>query len=103
MAAHEFTVEFEEQDGGPEAPLRERFAVVAARRLAALEDDGRAYPTAGDSFDFMDAFEGPYIWEMTDQQIADTPPTLIAAEVVSVDPASPTPDGPVRVVARVVF
>ena len=35
--AHEFTVEFEEQDGGPEPQLRERLGVVAAHRLAKLE------------------------------------------------------------------
>jgi len=100
--AHEFTVEFEEQDDGPEPGLRDRFGVVASRRLGALEKDGHAYPRPGDSFDFMDAFDGPYIWEMTDQQLEETPPTLIGAEVVSVDPAEPA-DGPVRVVARVVF
>ena len=100
--AHEFTVEFEEQDDGPEPALRERFGVVASRRLQRLEEDGKPYPQAGDAFDFMDAFEGPYIWEMTDAQLEATPPSLIGAEVVSVDPAAPA-DGPVRVVARVVF
>lgn len=101
--AHEFTVEFEEQDGGPEPELRERFAVVAARRFAKLEEEGGAYPAAGDSFDFLDAFEGPYVWEMTDQQFEETPPTSVYAEVVSVEPAEAAPDGPVRVVARVDF
>lgn len=101
MSAHEFIVTFEEQDGGPEPELRERFGVVASRRLNALEGEGRAYPVAGDAFDFMDAFEGPYIWEMTDEQFEATPPTAVEAEVVSVDPASPSADGPVQVVARV--
>lgn len=100
--AHEFTVEFEKQDDGPEPGLRERFGVVASRRLKVLEEDGNAYPKAGDSFDFMDAFDGPYIWEMTDAEFEATPPSLIGAEVVSVDPVEPA-DGPVRVVARVVF
>jgi hypothetical protein len=101
--AHEFTVEFEEQDGGPEAALRDRFAVVAARRLQRLEEDGEPYPVAGGSFDFLDAFEGPYVWEMTDEQFAETPPTSVAVEIVSVEPAAAAPDGPVRVVARVPF
>lgn len=101
--AHEFTVEFEEQDGGPEPALRERFAVVAAYRLVQLENEGRPYPVAGGAFDIMDAFEGPYVWEMTDAQFEATPPTLIDLEIVSVDPAEATPDGPVRVVARVSF
>lgn len=101
--AHEFTVEFEEQDDGPEPGLRERFAVVASRRLGKLEGNGNAYPKAGDAFDFMDAFDGPYVWEMTDAQLEATPPSLIGAEIVSVDPAEAAADGPVRVVARVVF
>jgi hypothetical protein len=101
--AHQFTVEFEEQDGGPEPALRERFAVVAARRFGVLEGDGQAYPAAGDSFDFLDAFEGPYVWEMTDQQFEETPPAAVEAEVVSVDPVSASGSGPVHVVARVVF
>jgi hypothetical protein len=101
--AHEFTVEFETQDDGPEPALRDRFGVVASRRLGKLEEDGTAYPKAGDAFDFMDAFEGPYVWEMTDAQFEATPPSLIGCEVVSVDPAEPAADGPVHVVARVVF
>ena len=100
--AHHFTVEFEDQDDGPDTALRERFGIVASRRLRVLEEDGRPYPRAGDDVDFMDAFEGPYIWDMTDAQLEATPPSLIGAEVVSVDPPEPA-DGPVRVVARVVF
>lgn len=45
--AHEFTVEFEEQEDGPEPGLRERFGIVASRRLGKLEEDGNAYPEAG--------------------------------------------------------
>ncbi len=101
--AHEFTVEFQEQDGGPEAALRERFSVVASRRLTKLEQDGAAYPQAGGEFDFMDAFEGPYVWEMTDAQFEETPPTLIGAQIVSVDPVEDAGDGPVKVVAIVPF
>ena len=101
--AHEFTVEFEEQDDGPEPALRERFAVAAARRFGVLEGEGNPYPKAGDGFDFMDAFEGPFVWEMTDEQFEATPPTLIGCEVVSVDPVEAAPDGPVTVTARVIF
>lgn len=101
--AHQFTVEFEEQEDGPEPALRERFAVAAAHRMAILEEDGNAYPKAGDDFDFMDAFEGPFVWEMTDEQFEATPPSLIGCEIVSVDPTEPAADGPVKVIARVVF
>ena len=101
--AHEFTVEFEEQDGGPEPQLRERLGVVAAHRLAKLEAAGGAYPAAGDAFDVLDAFEGPYVWEMTDEQLEATPPTQIDLEVVSVDPVQDAGSGPVAIVARVPF
>lgn len=101
--AHEFTVEFEEQDGGPEPALRERFGVAAAHRLVKLEATGRPYPQAGDVFDILDAFEGPYVWEMTAEQLEATPPTQIDIEVVSVDPVQDAGSGPVTVVARVPF
>ena len=101
--AHEFTVEFPEQDGGPEPELRERFSVVASRRLQKLEEEGRPYPKAGDEFDFMDAFEGPYVWDMTDAQFEETPPTSVGVEIVSVDPAEDAGGGPVTVVAIVPF
>jgi hypothetical protein len=100
---HEFTVEFEEQEDGPEPALRERFAVAASRRLGLLEKDGTPYPKAGGDFDIMDAFEGPYVWEMTDAQFEATPPSLIGCEIVSVDPVEAAADGPVMVVARIVF
>lgn len=101
--AHEFTVEFPEQEGGPEPALRERFGVCASRRLGLLEADGRPYPKAGEAFDVMDAFEGPYVWEMTDAQLEATPPSLIDVEVVSVEPEVDAGSGPVRIVARVLF
>ena len=101
--AHEFTVEFEAQDGGPKPELRERFGVVASRRLTARAKEGGAYPAAGDGFDFLDAFEGPYVWEMTPEQFEATPPSSVNASVVSVDPAADAGDGPVRVIARVEF
>ena len=101
--AHEFTVEFEEQEDGPEPELRERFAVAAARRLTSLEKDGRPYPAAGDSFDFLYVFDGPYVWEMTDEQVEATPPGSVEVEVVSVDPPEDAGSGPVHVVALVPF
>ena len=51
----------------------------------------------------MDAFEGPYVWEMTDAQFEETPPTLIGVQVVSVDPVQDAGAGPVTVVAIVPF
>jgi hypothetical protein len=40
---------------------------------------------------------------MTDAQLEATPPTLIGAQVVSVDPVQDAGGGPVKVVARVEF
>lgn len=100
---HTFQVEVAEQEGGPEPELRERFSVCASRRLGKLEATGRPYPKPGDTFDILDAFGGPYVWEMTDEQLAATPPTQVDLEVVSVEPEADAGDGPVRVTARVMF
>jgi len=51
----------------------------------------------------MDAFEGPYVWEMTDAQFEASLATLVGVEVVSVDPAQDAGAGPVRIVAVVPF
>lgn len=103
MSAYEYTVDVAAEDGGPEPELRERFATVIAYRLGQLEDQGGAYPKAGDAFDFMDAFEGKFVWEMTDAEFEATPPTLVDVEVVAVDPVEPAGSGPVAVSVRIPF
>lgn len=103
MSAHEYTVELPPEDGGPEPELRERFATVIAYRLGQLEEQKGVYPKAGDAFDFMDAFEGKFIWEMTDDDLEATPPSLVDFEVVEVDPVEPAGSGKVAVTARIPF
>jgi hypothetical protein len=103
MPAYEYTVDVLAEDGGPEPALRERFATVIAHRFQRLEDQKGVYPKAGDAFDFMDAFEGKFIWEMSDAELADTPPTLVDFEVLSVDPAEAAGSGPVAVAVRIPF
>lgn len=103
MSAYEYTVQVLAEDGGPEPELRERFATVIARRFQKLEDQKGVYPKAGDAFDFMDAFEGKFIWEMTDDDLEATPPSLVDFEVVEVDPVEPAGSGPVAVTVRIPF
>lgn len=51
----------------------------------------------------MDAFEGPYVWEMSDAEFEATPPTLVDVEVIEVDPAEPAGSGTVTVAVRIPF
>lgn len=99
--AHEFTVEFEEQQDGPGPELRARWVICAGRRLGKLEATGRAYPQPGDVFDILDAFEGPFVWEMTPEQLEATPPTQVDLEVVGVEPTQDAGSGPVTVRVKV--
>jgi hypothetical protein len=101
--SYEYTVEVLAEDGGPEPELRERFATIIARRLGKLEEQQGTYPAAGDAFDFLDAFEGKFVWEMSDADLEATPPTMVDFEVVSVDPVEPAGSGPVAVTARIPF
>jgi hypothetical protein len=103
MAAYEYTVDLLAEEGGPEPALRERFATIIARRFAQLEEQKGVYPKAGDAFDFMDAFEGKFVWEMSDAEFEATPPTLVDFEVVTVDPVTPAGSGPVAVTVRIPF
>ena len=98
-----YEVELEQQEGGPEPELQQRFVLCAARRLGKIEADA-GYPHAGQSFDILDAFEGKYVWEMSPEEFEATPPTQVDLEVVSVDPVeAPAAGATVKVVARVVF
>jgi hypothetical protein len=100
----EYSVEVLDEDGGPDAGLRERFATCAARRLARLETNEGTYPEVGATFDILDAFEGPYVWEMSPDELEANPPSSVLLEVVTVDPVEPPADeGPAKVTVRVPF
>jgi hypothetical protein len=101
MATCEYEVEVQEQPGGPDARLRERFRRCAERRLAKLEALKGHYPQPGGRFDILDAFEGKFVWEMTPEELGATPPTAVYLEVVSVEPVQRPASGRVRVVVRV--
>jgi hypothetical protein len=103
MSAYEYTVDVLAEDGGPEPELRERFATIIAHRFTQLEDQKGVYPTAGEAHDFMDAFEGKFVWEMSDAEFEATPPTLVDFEILEVDPVEPTGSGPVAVAVRIPF
>jgi hypothetical protein len=103
MAAYQYTVELPAEDDGPEPALRERFATVIARRFQQLEEQKGIYPKAGDAFDFLDAFEGKFVWEMTDAEFEATPPTMVDFEVLAVEPVEPAGSGPVAVTVRIPF
>lgn len=100
--AHEYVVEIlPDEDGNPDPALRERFTLCANRRLRKLEELEGTYPAVGVPFDILDAFSGPFVWEMTDAEFEATPPSRIDLEVVAVDPAEPAGSGTVRVQVRV--
>lgn len=101
MPSYDYTVTVLAEDGGPEPALRERFATVIARRFSQLEDQKGVYPRAGEAHDFMDAFEGPFVWEMSDAEFEATPPTLVDFEIVEVEPTEPAGSGAVAVTVRI--
>jgi hypothetical protein len=59
-------------EGVPAAHLT-RFTTCLARRFSKLESLG-AFPVVGGSIDILDAFEGPFVWEMSPEQLEATPP-----------------------------
>jgi hypothetical protein len=99
--ALEFEVTLEEQEDGPDEKLRARFAVCASRRLA--KQAAEAYPKSGSQFDILDAFEGKFVWEMSQAEMEQNPPSSVEMEIVSIEPASAPTSGKVRVLARVLF
>ena len=93
-----------EEEGGPEAALRERFAVVAAYRLRSLDTREGHYPEVDGGFDMLDHFEGPYFWDRAAAALETDPPTRVDFEVVSVHPAErPAEPGVTKVTVRVPF
>jgi hypothetical protein len=101
----DYLVTISEEAGGPDAAMRERFAACLAYRLASLESRDGYFPAPGDPVDMLDNLEGKYFWEMTDDEVAQNPPSRIDYEIVSVDPADrpAATETPVRILARVPF
>jgi hypothetical protein len=103
-AYRDFLVTIVDEEGGPDPALRERLATCLARRLSRLEAHDGVYPAVGEPVDMLDNLEGKFIWEMTDAEVAENPPTRIDYEILAVDPTErPEPDVPVHVTARVPF
>ncbi len=102
MADYQYQVTLIADEDGPEPELAERFITCATRRLGRLEEDQGFYPAVGAPFDIMDAFAGPFVWEMTAAEFEATPPSRVDLEIVSVDPVDrPAPGATVRVTVRV--
>ena len=101
---HTYQVTIPETAGGPDGPMRERLATCAASRLAGLEERTGHYTTAGGFFDMLDHFAGHFLWERSDEDLANDPPSRVDYEVIAVDPPTP-PAAPqtVRVTVRLVF
>jgi len=78
------------------AEHRERFRVCLERRLGKLTTAGKP-PVVGGAVDILDAFDGPYVWEMTPEQLEATPPTQIWFTVVSMEPAGDSTKVTVRI------
>lgn len=88
-------------EDGPDAPMLERLATIAAFRLGSLERRTGHYPVPGALFDMLDCLDGKFLWEMTDEELEADPPTRVDFEVVSVEPAERPPQpSEVRVVVR---
>lgn len=93
-----------ETDAGPDPAMRERLARCAAFRLGSLERRTGHYPQVGGEFDMLDHFEGRFLWERSDEEMVDDPPSRVDYEVLAVDPlAPPTAPGVVKVQVRIVF
>ena len=101
VSAYEFDVTFLAEEGGPEPHLVERFNTALTYRLELLDERDGAYPKAGDSSYFLDGFEGPFAWELSDAELEANPPTGVYYDIVSVDPVEPAGSGRVTVTARV--
>ncbi len=102
--SHTWQVTIESTPGGPDAAMRDRLARCAAFRLGRLNVREGYYPKQGDFFDMLDHFSGRFLWERSDQELADEPPSRVDYEVVRVEPAErPASDQTISVVARIVF
>jgi hypothetical protein len=75
---------------------RARFITCLERRFAKLEGSFQA----GGTIDILDAFEGPFVWEMTPEQLEATPPVGVEFTIESL---SEPIDGVVHAVVRLVY
>ncbi len=97
-----YVVTVDAEPDGPDAALRSRLARIAAFRLGRLETKTGHYPAVGGTFDMLDCLEGKFLWEMTDEELSQRPPTRIDFEVLDVVPAArPATPSEVRVRVRV--
>ena len=103
VADRTYEVEVVEEDDGPDAALRDRLATVAAFRLGRLDVREGHYPSVGESFDMLDNFDGPFLWERTDEQLADDPPTASISRCSPSTRSSRPAGAHVRVTVRVPF
>ena len=99
---HRYEVQILAEDDEPPAALRERFRVCLERRLARLETQGGPYPQVDEVVDILDAFEGPYVWEMTPEELEARPPVSVELLIVEVEPTEPPAEpATVKVTVRV--
>jgi hypothetical protein len=63
-----------------------RFTTCLVRRFSKLEALGNV-AIVGGSIDILDAFEGPFVWEMTPEQLEATPPVGVEFTVMSLSAA----------------
>jgi hypothetical protein len=85
-----------------EARRRSRHAYTL--HVTDLERRTGHYPQVGGEFDMLDHFEGRFLWERSDEEMVDDPPSRVDYEVLAVDPlAPPTAPGVVKVQVRIVF
>jgi hypothetical protein len=103
VSDYEFSVTIVAEEGGPEPALRERFVTAIVYRLELLNDRDGTYPKAGDNLDFLDSFQGPFSWELTEEEFYNNPPSRVDFDVVDVDPVTPAGSGPVAVTAPTPF
>lgn len=88
---------------GPDEALRIRFATCAAFRLTTLEDREGYYPKVGEYFDMLDNLSGPFLWDMSDEDIDKNPPSRIDYQVLAVEPAiKPETSSEIRVEVAIV-
>jgi hypothetical protein len=101
MSRYEFIVTMLTDEGGPGPELLARFSTVMTYRLELLDERDGSYPAAGDSSYFLDGFEGPFAWELSDEELETNPPTGVYYDIVEVSPAEPAGSGRVMVTARI--
>ena len=101
MSKYEVVVTVVTDEGGPGPELLTRFSTALTYRLELLDERDNAYPKAGDSSYFLDSFEGPFAWELSEEEFEANPPTGVYYDIEEVDPVDPAGSGRVTVTARI--